>query len=308
MSVRYGIPYMGSKNSIAEWILSYLPKADNFYDLFCGGCAITHCAIEQRKYNNYFINDIKGEMPIGFIECIKGKYHDDSRWISHEQFDELKGKGDLLVDICFSFGNNWRKGYAYSREIEPLKRALHYAVVLGDTDPISAYLGDGHMPKLDNITERDRRMAVIKSALKGNVNMPQHLQALNRLQSMERLTGLNYIGNNACVESLDKISTSCESYDMVDIKPNSVVYCDIPYRATAQYNDIQFDYDKFYDWCMAQKEPLFISEYEMPEKYFICIAARRKKVLLNANSNSMSRVEKLFIPKHQAKNKPLTLF
>ncbi len=142
MSVRYGIPYMGSKNSIAEWILSYLPKADNFYDLFCGGCAITHCAIEQRKYNNYFINDIKGEMPKGFIECIKGKYHDDSRWISHEQFDELKGKGDLLVDICFSFGNNWRKGYAYSREIEPLKRALHYAVVLGDTDPyISIFRG-----------------------------------------------------------------------------------------------------------------------------------------------------------------------
>jgi hypothetical protein len=164
------------------------------------------------------------------------------------------------------------------------------------------------MPKLDNITERDRRMAVIKSALKDNVNMPQHLQALNRLQSLERLCGLESITNLGGSMSLDKIFASCLSYDEVDIKPNSVIYCDIPYRSTAQYNDIQFDYDKFYDWCMTRKEPLFISEYEMPEKYFICIAARRKKVLLNANSNSMSRVEKLFIPKHQAMNRPLTLF
>lgn len=39
--MNYGLPYMGSKNKIAEWILSYLPKAENLYDLFCGGCAIT---------------------------------------------------------------------------------------------------------------------------------------------------------------------------------------------------------------------------------------------------------------------------
>lgn len=43
--MRYGIPYMGSKNAIADDIVNILPKADNLYDLFCGGCAITHCAI-----------------------------------------------------------------------------------------------------------------------------------------------------------------------------------------------------------------------------------------------------------------------
>jgi site-specific DNA-adenine methylase len=35
--VRYGIPYKGSKNSIAEWIVSELPRADIFVDLFFGG-------------------------------------------------------------------------------------------------------------------------------------------------------------------------------------------------------------------------------------------------------------------------------
>ena len=45
--MRYGVPYKGSKNQIAEWVCSHFPKASNFYDLFAGGCAITHCAMEK---------------------------------------------------------------------------------------------------------------------------------------------------------------------------------------------------------------------------------------------------------------------
>ena len=35
--MRYGLPYKGSKNQIAEWIIQNLPKADTFVDLFAGG-------------------------------------------------------------------------------------------------------------------------------------------------------------------------------------------------------------------------------------------------------------------------------
>ena len=35
--MRYGSPYKGSKNSIAEKIVDYLPEAQNFYDLFADG-------------------------------------------------------------------------------------------------------------------------------------------------------------------------------------------------------------------------------------------------------------------------------
>lgn len=35
--MRYGLPYKGSKNSIAEWIVDELPPAETFVDLFCGG-------------------------------------------------------------------------------------------------------------------------------------------------------------------------------------------------------------------------------------------------------------------------------
>ena len=42
---RYGLPYMGSKNKIAKWVVGCLPAAPHFYDLFCGGGAVTHAAI-----------------------------------------------------------------------------------------------------------------------------------------------------------------------------------------------------------------------------------------------------------------------
>ena len=32
--MRYGVPYKGSKNQIAPWVLSVLSSAENFYDVF----------------------------------------------------------------------------------------------------------------------------------------------------------------------------------------------------------------------------------------------------------------------------------
>ena len=48
--MRYGMPYKGSKNAIAEKIINALPEAENFYDLFGGGGAIAHCAALSGKY------------------------------------------------------------------------------------------------------------------------------------------------------------------------------------------------------------------------------------------------------------------
>ena len=56
--MRYGLPYKGSKNSIAEWIVDNLPSADVFVDLFFGGGAVTHRAMLTGKYKRFIINDI----------------------------------------------------------------------------------------------------------------------------------------------------------------------------------------------------------------------------------------------------------
>ena len=35
--MRYGLPYKGSKNQIAKWLIDQLPPAETFVDLFFGG-------------------------------------------------------------------------------------------------------------------------------------------------------------------------------------------------------------------------------------------------------------------------------
>lgn len=122
---RYGLPYMGSKNKIAKKIIDLFPKATNFYDLFCGGCAITHCAMDNEKFKNYIINDIQKGVPKLFINSINGKYKNEKRWISREDFYKLKDS-DEYIALVWSFGNKG-ESYLYTKEIEPWKKAYHYA-------------------------------------------------------------------------------------------------------------------------------------------------------------------------------------
>ena len=122
---RYGLPYMGSKNKIAQKIVDLFPTASNFYDLFCGGCAITHCAMINGKFKNYIINDIQEGVPKLFIDSINGKYKNEKRWVSREDFYKLKDS-DEYIALVWSFGNKG-KDYLYAKEIEPWRKAYHYA-------------------------------------------------------------------------------------------------------------------------------------------------------------------------------------
>ena len=127
--LRYGVPYKGSKNKIAEWVYSHFPKATNFYDLFAGGCAVTHAALLSGKFKHFLANDIT-DTPRLFYDAIHGKFHCESRWISRGDFYRLKDS-EPYVRYVWSFGNNGRN-YLYSKEVEPWKKALHYARVFKD--------------------------------------------------------------------------------------------------------------------------------------------------------------------------------
>lgn len=131
--MNYGLPYKGSKNRIAKKILDVLPPAPVLYDVFAGGCAITHAALLSGKYSRVVANDINGMIPHAFETAITGGFRNEDRWISRDDFRRLY-KTDPYVAICFSFGNNLR-WYCYARELEPYKRALHYAIFWKDIAP-----------------------------------------------------------------------------------------------------------------------------------------------------------------------------
>ena len=128
--MKYGLPYKGSKNKLAERIVRLLPKRTHLIDLFCGGCAVSHAALMMCKYEHIHINDINWMCPTLFIDALNGKYNDENRWISREDFFRLKDT-DPYVAVVWSFGNNLRD-YLYSKEIEPLKKAIHYAMFFSD--------------------------------------------------------------------------------------------------------------------------------------------------------------------------------
>ena len=109
--MNYGLSYKGSKSRIAKWIVEALPSADVWVEPFAGGCAVTHAAILSGKYKRFIINDITDSAKF-FVDTVNGKFKDENRWISREDFFRLK-KDDAYVRLCFSFGNNQRT-YCYN--------------------------------------------------------------------------------------------------------------------------------------------------------------------------------------------------
>lgn len=382
--MRYGVPYKGSKNSIAEWVYSHFPKADNFYDLFAGGCAITHYALTQGNYKNYYVNDILS-VPQLFLDAIHGKLKNETRWISREDFKKLKNK-ELYVRYCWSFGNRGEE-YLYSKEVEPWKKAIHYARVLEDFSLLAEF--GIHTEKADRITIKNNenewkqkyilwycrevlhssldimelrknlneqikrnseelRTYLIEGLKKANkrpcdvdkylgtngmaghyfgqsqwefptkevyiklqsflilpidyekiYGLQELLESLQRLQRLQRLQSLQSL------ESLQRLFITQKDYQEIEIRPGSVIYCDIPYHNTDGYEQDKgnsFDYERFYSWCEKQTEPLFISEYWMPEDRFECIDEIEKTVTLQSGAGNKA-IEKLFIPRHQKYDK-----
>lgn len=96
------------------------------------------------------------------------------------------------------------------------------------------------------------------------------------------------------LENLKGVDFRCCSYDNLSIPEESIIYCDPPYKDTKRYDTIDFDYDKFYNWCFEQSKlgnKVFISEYNMPESFK---EVWSMEVHCNINIEKNKRVEKLF--------------
>lgn len=381
--MKYGLPYKGSKNKLAERIVSLLPKRTHLIDLFCGGCAVSHAALLRNKYEHIHINDINWMCPTLFIDALNGKYQNETRWISREDFFRLKDT-DPYVAVVWSFGNNLRD-YLYSKEIEPLKKAIHYAIFFRDyslgkglgydlsfIEPISdiqrryaavkRYFSQfghfqqqslegaesSHQLQVEHVTrggqnhrdcraQRHTNGSIPTSSLTGGgkshqpdwkqsnglqtsvrtstSRMPQPSlwdskkkkstgRTLQRRTIQLHCTDCNTGSDNyPCREirggQFSNITSSVLDYAKVEIPKDSVIYCDIPYEDTNVYNKAEgFDYERFYDWCEHQTQPVFISSYQMPDDSFDCIEEFSHRSTLSATANNLV-TERIYVPKHQ---------
>lgn len=326
MSKFYGLPYQGSKNFIATRIARDLPSAENYYDLFCGGGAVLQAVTETKKYKNYYANELNPLVYDGLIKAFSGYYKTENRWISREDFWKLKDT-DFYVYSCFSFGNKGTS-YCYGTHIEPWKKALHYARVFNDfsllkefriiTTDVSKKNIRQHLQEYKekyikwfcdykNIQFEDN-LQLIDFRDQTNPRSFESLENLERLQSFERFHRLQNI------KSIDNITFYNKDYREIEIKDNSVVYCDPPYFGTEPYHiknkEIQFNHNEFYRWIKELSKnktiKIFISEYFMPSEDFIKIREYPKISSMARNEYDLGiKTDNLFIPKSQKFDDPL---
>ena len=280
--MKYGLPYKGSKNKLAERIVRLLPRRTNLVDLFCGGCAVSHAALLMGKFKHIYINDINWMCPTLFMDALQGKYANDTRWISREDFLRLRDT-DPYVAMVWSFGNNMRN-YLYSKEIEPLKKAIHYALFFSDYSLAKALVHD--LSFVNDITDVQKKYAAVRkyfsqfghfqqqsfegggyphdwkrwsdskhapSFKKKIYKRPwevQHREGTNsvaQIATPKRPWEAEHRERTNCVAQIHTggnlpITPSVLSYEQVVIPKDSVIYCDIPYEGTNKYNKAE-DFD-----------------------------------------------------------------
>ena len=275
--MNFGLPYKGSKNKIAKWVCDILPNANTLYDLFCGGGAITHYASLNLKYNNYIVNDLDSLCIKGLKKAFNGEFKNEKRWISRDDFFKLKGT-DYYVACCFSFGNNF-KNYAYGKEIEQFKKAMHYSVVFNDNSLLSKFVNVDSLNYTSNAL-RDR-MIYLRKYLHNFTDFKDK-RILNELNNLQK----------------DNIKFYSDDYQNIPLTDkDAVIYCDIPYLNTDKYKH-PFDYERFYLWAERQEIPIYISEYQMPKDRFVCVAEKEKKCKLSSTNNKIT-IERIFRPRTQ---------
>lgn len=143
MAIIYGLPYMGSKNSIAKNLIKQLPRAENFYDLFCGGGAMAHRRALSGKYKHIYCNDLTGA--VEYVErARRGEYDNRCQWVDREEFIKNKNN-DIFLTFAWSFGNNGQH-YMYSQHIEPFKKRWHFAYIENDNSLLKEFYSANDIP------------------------------------------------------------------------------------------------------------------------------------------------------------------
>jgi hypothetical protein len=269
--------------------------------LFGGGFAVSHFMLLNRACHVHY-NELESTTVELIKDAIAGKYSYERfrpEWVTREMFFERKHYC-AYTRIVWSFGNNQRT-YLYSKKREPYKRALHQAVVFNEFDDMAKSLL-GITSWATSLSIKERRL-MIRDILYQNTkdnsrpNMRFELiEWIERVKSLQHLDGLERIQKLEQIKQTDRLTMTALSYDEVPIKPNSVLYCDPPYKGTKRYRGIlgkiEFNHDRFWDWVRHCPHPVYVSEYSAPD-FMVELASFKHNKKTNQYGQTDS-TEKLF--------------
>lgn len=292
--MRYGLPYKGSKNQIAKWIIEQLPEAPVFIDLFAGGCAVTHAALLSGKYERVIANDING-MPIIFKNAINGDF---DGYATVPDRNGFMLSDDAVLKMLFSYGCD-HHSYLWGGRYEALKvpasrmisapsmyeRRAHYREFIR---ALQKYIDDV-------IRDSDARLQRL-----------QELESQERLQSLEWLQGLQNMERLQQMEGLqnsERLQVMVGDYRNINLPAGAVVYADPPYRGGIANNygcseAEGFDFNALDDWLAEVDTPVYVSEFTAP-RGCVCIAERERACNYTGAANR-TVIERLFIQERYA--------
>ena len=278
-----GLPYKGSKNTIAEDLVKCLPRGKKLLDACCGGGAVLMAAAMSLRWEKVVGNDLN-PATIALLDAVlihKGQIeYEHPPVCTRDDFANSLQRienGDFTIQdcvnkYCASFGNDG-KTYLYGKQIEEYKLAAEQMLTADTLDQRRKFYRKFHA--LINTDDSDDKERLQK------LESMQRLESLERLQRLERLERLQRLER---LERLDIFN--------IDYKEFDIVYFDIPYKGTNKY-DFEFDYDRFYDLFKSLKKDLninaFLSEYEAP---FTCVAEFEKTQLMAASVGSTKKTSK----------------
>lgn len=300
MSVaKYGIGYMGGKTTLAEKFISLFPSAPVFYDLFAGGCSMTHAAILSGKYKKFVANDLDGRGLKLFLRAAKGEFVNDTQWVGRERFFNER-ESDIYVALTWSYGSNC-VNYTYSAEIDPWKKALHYAWVKHDLSLMREIGIEGDCSRayiLKNYEEIKAKYMEWYLKTTGDI---AGYDKIKRYKNMIFVT-LKHEGNrqrlvNIAGLDVSNLTAIYGDYADVEIEPDGFVYLDIPYDGSADYFSRRFNHKRFYEWTKQQKATMVVSSYKAPDDWDILAEFNHGMSFAPRKNRSVS--ERLFIPHWQ---------
>lgn len=294
------IPYMGSKrkssHKIYQTISNLNPNKKTIYDLFCGGFAISETFIKNgwnviSNDKNKYVVALINQIILGLDEkkCLE--------FVSREQYFDVQNNTSKYEDwyigyiqCIWSFGNN-QQNYLFGKDVEPVKKAGHELVINKNTDLILKLFPNFPQKYIEGILKQTdwhkRRIALVKvaGAMKNRnfeLQQLQRLEQLQRLQQLEQVTDL--------------------SYNEVEIKKDEIIYCDPPYKGTAEYKEGGFNHDEFWQWVREKSKTnkVYVSEYQAPQDFKVILSFPQKSTLQGGvQKHSNQPDECLFVIKTQ---------
>ena len=276
MIMNLGLPYKGSKNTIAIDIVKALPRGKKLLDACCGGGAILMAAAMSGRWEKVVGNDLNAAtialldavlIHKGQIEyehppvCTRDDFFHSLQRIENDDFDIQ----DCVNKYCASFGNDG-KTYLYGADLEKVKTTAE------------------QMLCAETLEQRRENYRKFIGFLLGDssdecILRLQNLQQLNQLERLQRLERLERL------ERLDIFDIDYSEFD--------VVYFDIPYKDTNKY-DFEFDYDGFYAMFANIDCPAFLSEYDAPFNTIATFDKAQNMAASVGSSGKRDGLEKLY--------------